>query len=120
MLPFTAAVSLLAVWLAGSFARWLRPLRGFVQAFSRHSLGIYVLHPLALIAVGRWTGGLPVFVRVPLLVGAALAFGCAATAVLARSKLGAMAIGERQRTAPARLPYQERGPFRELPEPLAW
>lgn len=100
-------------WLLGSLKLLSRPsrLHHTVAGLSRHSLGIYIVHPSFLLAAGPlleiapW----PISLQEPLpwslipfalLVVGALVFGWAATALLASRRTTAWAVGEAPRARP--------------------
>jgi len=72
-LPQTVMWCLGLLWLG----RWIAPRLGrawvWIGGLSRHSLGIYLLHPLFLELLGPRTSATPGWLRVPLLIG--ISFG---------------------------------------------
>jgi peptidoglycan/LPS O-acetylase OafA/YrhL len=88
-LPQTVVWSVTLLWLGRALAS--RPLVG---ELSRHSLGIYLLHPVFLDALGPRTSVLPPAVRAPLLLAASFAAAYAAVRLLALRRGTALAIGE--------------------------
>ncbi len=105
LLPLTASLTAL-LWLGGrrlaDSAVWLRTA---VASAGRHALGIYIVHPLALLALGtvlqRLGGPLALEQGLPgsllpfaLLVAFALAVGWAATHFLASFRYSAWTVGE--------------------------
>lgn len=89
-LPQAVMWSLALLW-AGRLSRHAAS-SPVVQALSRHSLGIYLLHPLALTVLGPATVTLPAAMRVPLLMAAALSAGWALTAALGRLGLAGLPL----------------------------
>jgi peptidoglycan/LPS O-acetylase OafA/YrhL len=65
-----------------------------VRALSRHSLGIFLLHPLFLDLLGPHTAALPGPVRVPLLLAASFGAAYVLVRLLALNRRTAAAIGE--------------------------
>jgi surface polysaccharide O-acyltransferase-like enzyme len=94
MLPYTLVwAALLAA--GGPIVGRLSPLlAAAVESLSRHSLGVYVLHVLALAFIGRWVAAWPDPVRLAVMIVGALAAGYGLTLLLSRTRLGAMALGE--------------------------
>ncbi len=66
-----------------------------VRELSGRSLGIYLLHPIALDVAGPHTQALPPAIRVPALIVVSFAAAYAAVWLLARSRPTAVAVGER-------------------------
>jgi surface polysaccharide O-acyltransferase-like enzyme len=99
ILPFTLAVCGAAVLGAPAVLRRMPRLQRATMTFSRHSLGVYIVHPLLIAAVGRAIAGglhqhLPWSIGPVLLLTASVAAGALlVSALLARTRL-APAIGE--------------------------
>ena len=94
MLPYTllAATALAA---AGPALGRLGPALGAaIKSLSRHSLGVYVLHVLVLAFIGRWIASWPDPLRFPVMIAGALAAAYVLTVVLARTRVGALMVGE--------------------------
>ena len=53
LLPFTLSLALVVVRASHAVTRWA-PLRRLIAVTARHSLGIYVVHPIFIFLVGRW------------------------------------------------------------------
>jgi membrane-bound acyltransferase YfiQ involved in biofilm formation len=106
-LPQTIAWSLALLWLGRRFQPLLGRLWRPVRQLSQHSLGIYLLHPIFLAVLGPRTSGLPVFLRVPLLLAASFTAAYGTVHLLALTTPTAAVIGEqpasRVKAAPERL-----------------
>jgi surface polysaccharide O-acyltransferase-like enzyme len=102
LVPLTVALTLALVWLGTALRPRFEPFWPAVRAVSRHSLGIYIAHVLLLPAYGEATWRVPALARIPLLIALSLASSYVVVAVLARSRLGAAAVGE-TRPPPGRL-----------------
>jgi surface polysaccharide O-acyltransferase-like enzyme len=94
----------LAVLWIGQRLRAPGALQTAIGRLSQHSLGLYVLHPIVLDALGPRTGGLLPPIRVLLLIAAALAGAYVAVRLLAHTRLTAAALGEQRAPVPPRLP----------------
>ena len=101
LVPLAVALTLALVWAAAALRPRLELVWPAVTAVSRHSLGIYIAHVLLLTAYGEVTWAVPAVVRIPLLIAVSLATSYVLVALLARTRLGAAAVGE-ERAAPAR------------------
>lgn len=102
LVPLAVALTLALVWSAAALRPRLEAAWPAVTALSRHSLGIYIAHVLLLPAFGEATWGMPAVARIPLLIALSLSSSYLLVALLARSRLGAAAVGE-ARATPSRL-----------------
>jgi surface polysaccharide O-acyltransferase-like enzyme len=94
MLPYTVVCAALLA-AGGPIVGRLSPLlAAAIESLSRHSLGVYVLHVLALAFIGRWVATWPDPVRLAVMIVGALAAGYVLTLLLSRTRLGALALGE--------------------------
>ena len=84
------------LWLG---RRWSGAGSRLVRGLSVRSLGVYAVHPLFLSLLGPFTAPMPVAVRVPLLMATALAGAYATVALIARTRLGAFAMGDQARSS---------------------
>lgn len=96
-IPLTLSVSLLVLWVGRAYRETLRPAGLAISWVSRHSLGLYIVHPIFLNAAGPRLAGLPAGLRVALLVALALAGAALVVAVLERIPWIGITIGERAR-----------------------
>jgi surface polysaccharide O-acyltransferase-like enzyme len=94
MLPYTLFTAAMLAGGGPALGRLSPALAAGVGSLSRHSLGVYVLHVLALAFIGRWVASWPDALRLPVMIVGALAAGYALTLVLSRSRVGALALGE--------------------------
>lgn len=92
-LPQTLAWSLALLWLGRRWAGQIgkAPLIG---ELSRHSLGVYLLHPAFLDALGPASNGVPPALRVPLLLVVSFAGAYLAVRLLSLTQLTALMVGE--------------------------
>jgi len=102
LVPLTVSVTLALVWASSALRPRAEPVWPAVRALSRHSLGIYIAHVLLLPAYGEATWWVPAVARIPMLIALSLASSYVLVVALARSRLGAAAVGEAQ-APPARL-----------------
>lgn len=111
-LPQVLALTAVLLWLGRDLAPRLRWLWAPVTAISQRSLGVYVLHVLALELLARsLLGSLPPAPRLVALGLGSLVAGYAATVLLARTRVGALALGEAAASSvPARGPAHARSP----------
>ncbi len=101
-LPATLAVVALVLWLGREIAPAAGPLWKPVQALSRRSLGVYVIHVGVLDALGRTPlGQLRAAARLTVLLVGSLAIAYVVAELLSRTAAGALALGEASR--PVRL-----------------
>jgi surface polysaccharide O-acyltransferase-like enzyme len=96
-LPLTTSVALLVLWSAHVLrhhAAWSIPVGSWL---GRRSLGLYIVHPLALRLLGPHLGWLPDWPTILLLVSGSLALAALAVAALRSTPWTAASIGERPR-----------------------
>ncbi|MGH7776356.1 MAG: acyltransferase [Candidatus Dormibacterales bacterium] len=94
MAPMTLAIAATVLWAGRRLRPHLGPVWPAVRGLSRHSLGVYVLHVIVIVALGTATAGILTPARYVLLVIAALALTYPVVALLAATRLGALALGE--------------------------
>ncbi|MHB8619572.1 MAG: acyltransferase [Chloroflexota bacterium] len=93
-LPLTGVLVLLTLWWGQRLGLVKRAVWPALRAVSQYSLGIYIVHPLVLLLIGPWTAPLPTPVRLFTLTATSLGAAYAAVALMARTRLGALAVGD--------------------------
>lgn len=93
-LPQTVIWCLTLLWLGRILLSQAGCIEQAARQLSTHSLGIYLLHPLFLTALGPWTSGLPTVARVPLLLGASFSGAYGLVRLLTLWRGTALVIGE--------------------------
>ncbi len=93
-LPATLALVAAVLWFGRLLAARLRPFWGPIERLSRHSLGVYIVQVLVLWMLGAYTGAWPAGPRLVFLVVGSLAIAYVAVVLLARTRWGALSIGE--------------------------
>lgn len=104
LVPLAVALTLALVWAGSALRPRFEPFWPAVRRLSRHSLGIYIAHVLLLPAYGEATWSVPALARIPLLIALSMASSYVVVAALARTRLGAAAVGEAP-PAPTRLQH---------------
>lgn len=94
MLPMTLGVTGAVLAFGRRFRSRLNAVWPAVRGLSHHSLGIYAFHVVIVTAVGAATAGILAPLRYLILVVASLALAYPVVGALARTRLGALAVGE--------------------------
>lgn len=92
--PFALGIGVLVLLAGRASGRALAPAAGAVGWVSRHGLGLYVVHPIVLDALGPRIAFLPAGLRVVALFVSCLAGAALAVLALRRVPWASLAIGE--------------------------
>lgn len=107
MIPLTVSTVCTLLWLGHRMWRLVDVSWPVVSLLSRCSLGIYLVHSLLLEFAGPMTGHLPPLPRLAAMVVASVAVATLVVALISRTRLGALAVGE---TAKPRAPRRPASP----------